>query len=58
LGDFLTKPLALLPADKVCESEHDHERTKTAEIAARVGVREPVIFQNFGTKAELFAAVL
>jgi AcrR family transcriptional regulator len=29
-----------------------------ADVAARVGVTEPVIFQNFGTKAELFAAAL
>ena len=29
-----------------------------AEVAARVGVTEPVIFQNFGTKADLFAAAL
>ena len=29
-----------------------------SDVAARVGVTEPVIFQNFGTKAELFAAAL
>ena len=27
-------------------------------MAARVGVTEPVIFQNFGSKAALFAAVI
>jgi AcrR family transcriptional regulator len=32
--------------------------TRVSDIAERVGVTEPVIFQNFGTKAELFAAVL
>jgi AcrR family transcriptional regulator len=31
---------------------------KVSEVAARVGVTEPVIFQNFGSKAALFAAVL
>ncbi len=35
-----------------------YERTRVADIAAKVGVTEPVIFQNFGTKADLFAAVL
>ena len=29
-----------------------------SDVAAQVGVTEPVIFQNFGTKAELFAAAL
>ncbi len=33
-------------------------RTRVADIAAKVGVTEPVVFQNFGTKADLFAAVL
>ncbi len=31
---------------------------KVSDIAARVRVTEPVIFQNFGTKAALYAAVL
>src|SRR5258707_5471879 len=31
---------------------------KVSDIAARVGVTEPVIFQNFGSKAALYAAVL
>jgi AcrR family transcriptional regulator len=35
-----------------------YEQTRMADVAARVGVTEPVIFQNFGTKAELFAATL
>jgi len=35
-----------------------YEQTRMAEVAARVGVTEPVIFQNFGTKAELFAVAL
>jgi AcrR family transcriptional regulator len=31
---------------------------KMSDVAARVGVSEPVVFQNFGSKAALFAAVL
>jgi AcrR family transcriptional regulator len=29
-----------------------------SDVAAKVGVTEPVVFQNFGSKAALFAAVL
>jgi AcrR family transcriptional regulator len=35
-----------------------YERTRISDIAAKVGVTEPVVFQNFGTKADLFVAVL
>jgi AcrR family transcriptional regulator len=35
-----------------------YRASKVSDIAARVGVSEPVIFQNFGSKAALFAAVL
>lgn len=31
---------------------------KVSDIAAKVGVTEPVIFQNFGSKAALYAAVI
>lgn len=31
---------------------------KVSDVAAKVGVSEPVIFQNFGSKAALYAAVL
>lgn len=31
---------------------------KVSDVAARVGVTEPVIFQNFGSKAALFALAL
>jgi AcrR family transcriptional regulator len=31
---------------------------KASDVAARIGVTEPVIFQNFGSKAALYAAVL
>jgi AcrR family transcriptional regulator len=35
-----------------------YEGTRMSRVAELVGVTEPVIFQNFGTKADLFAAVL
>jgi AcrR family transcriptional regulator len=35
-----------------------YRATKMSDVAARVGVTEPVIFQQFGSKAALFAAVL
>lgn len=31
---------------------------KVSDVAAKIGVTEPVIFQNFGSKSALFAAVL
>jgi AcrR family transcriptional regulator len=39
-------------------SEVGYRRGTMAEVARRVGVSEPVIFQNFGSKAAVFAAVL
>ena len=35
-----------------------YRAAKMSDVAAKVGVSEPVIFQNFGTKDALFAAVL
>jgi len=35
-----------------------YRAAKVSDVAARVGVTEPVIFQNFGSKAALFAAVI
>lgn len=37
---------------------HGYRAGKVADIATKVGVTEPVIFQNFGSKAALYAAVL
>ena len=34
------------------------DRTRMSDIAARVGVTEPVVFQNFGSKSGLFVTVL
>jgi len=39
-------------------TETGYRAAKVSDVAARVGVSEPVIFQNFGSKAALFAAVL
>jgi AcrR family transcriptional regulator len=39
-------------------AEQGYRRGRVAEIAARLGITEPVVFQNFGTKAALFRAVL
>lgn len=35
-----------------------YRAAKVSDVAALVGVTEPVIFQNFGSKAALFAAVV
>ena len=35
-----------------------YHAARVADIAARIGVSEPVVFQNFGSKPALFAAVL
>jgi AcrR family transcriptional regulator len=35
-----------------------YRAAKVSDVAGRVGVSEPVIFQNFGSKAALFAAVV
>jgi AcrR family transcriptional regulator len=39
-------------------SKAGYDRTRVADIATRLKVTEPVIFQQFGSKAELFAAVV
>lgn len=35
-----------------------YQKAKMSEVASAVGVTEPVVFQNFGTKAALYVAVL
>ena len=35
-----------------------YRAAKVSDVAQRVGVTEPVIFRNFGSKAGLFAAVV
>src|SRR6516165_2043404 len=39
-------------------AEAGYRAGKVSDVAARIGVTEPVIFQNFGSKAALFAAVM
>src|SRR5579872_6395438 len=39
-------------------AESGYRAAKVSDVAARVWVSEPVIFQNFGSKAALFAAVI
>jgi AcrR family transcriptional regulator len=39
-------------------AERGYRAGKVSDVAARIGVTEPVIFQNFGSKAALHAAVL
>jgi len=39
-------------------AEAGYRAAKVSDVAERVGVTEPVIFQNFGSKAALFATVV
>ena len=48
----------ILRAAAVVFAEAGYRAAKVSDVAARVGVTEPVIFQNFGSKAALFAAVV
>ncbi|MEE1942167.1 TetR/AcrR family transcriptional regulator [Streptomyces sp. TRM 70361] len=49
---------SILDAATAVFADTGYRRGRTAEVAARVGVSEPVVFQNFGSKAALYAAVL
>ncbi|MGI8448166.1 MAG: TetR/AcrR family transcriptional regulator [Streptosporangiaceae bacterium] len=49
---------SILKAATEVFAEVGYRAGKVSDVAARVGVTEPVIFQNFGSKAALFAAVL
>ncbi|GAA2799577.1 hypothetical protein GCM10010441_25710 [Kitasatospora paracochleata] len=49
---------SILDAATEVFSEVGYQRGKMSEVARRVGVSEPVVFQNFGSKAAVFAAVL
>ena len=39
-------------------AESGYQRGKMSQVAERLGVTEPVVFQNFGSKAALYAAVI
>ncbi len=49
---------SILKAATEVFAEVGYRAGKVSDVAGRVGVTEPVIFQNFGSKAALFAAVL
>ncbi|MCP2242669.1 TetR/AcrR family transcriptional regulator [Lentzea aerocolonigenes] len=49
---------SILAAATEVFAEVGYLRGKTSVVARKVGVSEPVVFQNFGTKASLFAAVV
>ncbi len=49
---------SILAAATEVFSETGYQRGKVSDIAKRVGVSEPVVFQNFGSKAALYRATL
>lgn len=49
---------SIIEAAAVVFAEVGYQRGKTSDVAARVGVTEPVVFQNFGSKAALYAIVV
>jgi AcrR family transcriptional regulator len=49
---------AILRAAAQVFADSGYRGAKVSDIAERVGVTEPVIFQNFGSKAALFAVVV
>lgn len=48
----------ILRAAAAVFAESGYRAAKVSDVAALVGVSEPVIFQNFGSKAALFTAVV
>ncbi|MFC4126243.1 TetR/AcrR family transcriptional regulator [Nocardia rhizosphaerae] len=49
---------AIIDAATAVFAESGFQRATMAKIAARIGVTEPVLFQNFGSKPALYAAVV
>lgn len=49
---------SILGAASEVFAEVGYQRGRVSDVAARLGVSEPVVFQNFGSKAALYAAVL
>jgi AcrR family transcriptional regulator len=49
---------SILAAATEVFAETGYHRGKVSDVAARLGVSEPVVFQNFGSKAALYAAVV
>src|SRR5216683_3325429 len=56
--DAATRRATILDAAIPFFATEGYEQTRMSDVAARVGVSEPVVFQNFGTKAQLFADAL
>jgi AcrR family transcriptional regulator len=56
--DAATRRETILTAAIQAFAGAGYDQVRVADIAAKIGVTEPVVFQNFGTKADLFAAVL
>ncbi len=49
---------SILSAATEVFSETGYQRGKVSDIAKKVGVTEPVVFQNFGSKSALYRAAL
>ncbi|PTN00260.1 TetR family transcriptional regulator [Streptomyces sp. VMFN-G11Ma] len=49
---------SILAAATEVFSETGYQRGKVSDIAKKVGVTEPVVFQNFGSKSALYRAAL
>jgi AcrR family transcriptional regulator len=49
---------SILAAATEVFSSVGYQKAKMSEVASAVGVTEPVVFQNFGTKAALYVAVI
>ncbi|MHB9859892.1 TetR/AcrR family transcriptional regulator [Streptomyces sp. YIM S03343] len=49
---------SILAAATEVFSETGYQRGKVSDIARKVGVTEPVVFQNFGSKSALYRAAL
>jgi len=49
---------SIIDAATAVFAESGYQRSTMAQIAARLGVTEPVLFQNFGSKTGLYAAVV
>jgi AcrR family transcriptional regulator len=49
---------SILAAATEVFAESGYQRGTMSDVARRVGVSEPVVFQNFGSKSAVFAAVL
>ncbi|WP_433684707.1 TetR/AcrR family transcriptional regulator [Nocardia sp. CA-119907] len=49
---------SIIDAATAVFAESGFQRATMAQIASRIGVTEPVLFQNFGSKPSLYAAVV